>query len=538
MTSANDNLSHLLQIAQTHLRLGHFSTLVGICNVILSLDRHNTEALMMLGAVARHNKNLPLALKLTEAALAVNINLTSAWFNRGLILHDMGHPPEALQSANEAVRLDTRYPEAWHLLGTILREMGQSEQALASYAQAYQLRSHETSFAIDYAQELYGHNKLAEAYNLLHDIVARDDKVLPLTFANILKNAGYPERALPYLARTRTMLPNGKEVILNEAMALLQIGRYAEAWKAWEQRPDLDARFHHLPLWQGKTVDHLLVYEDQGFGDVLLVSRYISMVTQRVAQLTLQIPSELQKLFQHNFPNIKIIALSDPVPAAKARVRMMSLPSIFDTRADTIPAYSSPLTADEAVRHSWRERLSAVATPRIGFVWGGNTSNPTDPIRSLPVGLVPKLVEENGHHFVSLQKGKHKDDVDLSALGVVDAAPDLNNFDDTAALIAELDLVITTCTSMAHLAGAMGKPTWLMLCFDPYWVWMLGREDSPWYPSLRLFRQTVPGNWDNVVEDVTVELSKFIAGDKNTLVPTRHVGPPMTQNPHALQLLE
>ena len=188
---------------------------------------------------------------------------------------------------------------------------------------------------------------------------------------------------------------------------------------------------------------------------------------------------------------------------------------------------------------SLRLRLAnPTAQPRIGIVWGGNPNNHNDRKRSVPFAQLASIVEVGAEHLVSLQKGGAKTQVDLAATKIFDAEPYLDDFAATAGLLAELDLTITVCTSPAHLAGAMGRPGWVMLCFDPHWPWLLEREDSPWYPNLRLFRQDSPGDWAPVVAHVAEELKKFIAGDRSVLKPKPWNGPSIRQNIHAVDLTE
>jgi hypothetical protein len=293
-----------------------------------------------------------------------------------------------------------------------------------------------------------------------------------------------------------------------------------------------------MPMWGGEPVEHLLLYEDQGFGDALQAARYISLLMERVRHVNLMIAEPLHRLFIDNFPLIDVIAPDQPVPVVDARIRLMSLPHLFNTRVDTIPAAAPYIAARDAQRKIWRECLAHLPRPRLGIIWGGNTANATDHLRSLTADRVKPLLEVGGKHLVCLQKGRHREGVDLAATGVFDAAPMLDDFDITAGLMAELDLIITTCTSTAHLAGAMGRPAWLMLGFDPHWTWMLGREDSPWYPSLRLFRQTEPFDWPPVIDCVANEVRRFIAGDQSVLKPAHWRGMPCTQNPYAIALPE
>ncbi len=529
---------HKLLEALDRCSAGDLAGAVALCQAILAEDPQNPETLHVLGLIANQRKNPELALKLIEAALAKKIDMATAWYNRALILHTLGRFDDALKSAMEAARLDPNSADVWNFMGIVFNRMGQPEHARDCHEKALKLQPDEARYASDYALTLYASHDLRGAYVLMRRALKLDNKTIPMTLANVLKSAGYPGRALSFFRAANAQLSNHAPSLINEAMAWLQIGDYHEGWKLWEMRQDFDARFHHLPFWQGARINHLLLYEDQGFGDALQGARYLLMLADHVKQITLQVAAPLQKLFAENFPMIDVITLDDPVPKADARARLMSLPFWFETCIDSIPTPIPYIWAEERQRLIWRERLASVPRPRIGIVWGGNPTNANDPLRSLPPAMVEPLLKEGRPHLVSLQKGPHKKGVNLDGLGIFDADFMLEDFSSTAALMAELDLVITTCTSTAHLAGAMGRPTWLMLCFDPYWVWLLGREDSPWYPTLRLFRQTEPGNWAPVIAHVIEELRGFISGDHSTLIPKRWNGPPLQTNPHAIELPE
>ncbi len=215
-----------------------------------------------------------------------------------------------------------------------------------------------------------------------------------------------------------------------------------------------------------------------------------------------------------------------PMRVAAGRVCL----SFFATRLDNIPP-APYLTASTERRALWPSKLRDLATPRTGLVWAGNKKWYNDGRRSLSLDALRPLLAAHAAHFVSLQK-----DCSEKATGAFDAAPMLDDFADTAALISALDLVITVDTSVAHLAGALGKPVFILLPFNADWRWLLGREDSPWYASARLFRQTRPGDWAAVIEKLTGEVKKFVAGDKSVLEAPRWQGENLRQNPHALAL--
>lgn len=530
---------HSSKLNQAHLKhqSGDLEGAVDLYREVLAEDPRNPEALLMMGAIAQQHGNSELALKLIEASLASDNKSHFAWYNRALILRKMNRIQESFESVHQAVTLEANYPEAWNFAGILARETKQLDRAKKYHARAIALRPADLKLQADYALALLAANDLPAAYEIMHKVEEQDPTIAPLTMANILKNAGYPERALPYMSKARSLAPQQQDMRLNEASAFLQMGRYDEGWRIFEERQDLDARFYHLPLWRGEAVDHLLVYEDQGMGDTLQTVRYLSLLKERAERITLQIARPLVDIVAYNFPTHEIIGLDQEIPLADARVRFMSLPHHFNTTLEQIPFSDTfYLRAPEKTRAFWRQRLKDRAGPRIGIVWGGNPHNINDDRRSIPFEVLEPLFEPGRGHLISLQKGEHRIGCDLGSFDIIDADQDLSNFSETAGLMSELDLVITTCTSTAHLAGALGVPAWVLLAFDPHWLWLLGREDSPWYPSLRLFRQKTPRDWENVMTRVSEELVRFLSGDKTVQKPPRWQGAPVSENPYALKI--
>jgi len=354
-----------------------------------------------------------------------------------------------------------------------------------------------------------------------------------MLLANILKARGYPELAAQRFANIRMLRPDFKEAAASEAMARLQIGDLEPGWALWEQRPELDASLKDIPLWRGEKVATLWLYEDQGLGDAIQFLRYIPLLKDYVGQIRLHISSALRRLCSDNFPDIEIIETLPPM--AEARYRLSSLPFFFKTRLHTIPA-APYIAASHQDRARLRAALSTLSPPRIGLVWAGNPRFRSDNIRSIPFAHLQPLLASGASHFVSLQKDRPGDQSLVAAYGMLDVGVEMRDFADTAAIIAELDLVISVDTATAHLAGALGKPVFILLPFESDWRWLLGRQDSPWYKSARLFRQKAPDDWTPVIDAVRQEVAKFIGGDRSVLHVTPTNGPCLRQHPDALPL--
>ena len=267
------------------------------------------------------------------------------------------------------------------------------------------------------------------------------------------------------------------------------------------------------PRWDGGPLAGrtLLLHHEQGFGDMIQCLRYAEVLLAREpdARVIVQCFTELQRLFARSLPKGHVVAYGEPLPPYDVQLPMLSLPRVMGTTPETVPARVPYLTINHAKERAWRKRLRDGTTAlRIGLVWAGGRHHNMDRERSLPLPALAALGQVRGVRFHSLQKGEAaRQAADVPGLALTDLGSELHDFDDTAALLANLDLLISVDTSIVHLAGALGKPTWVLLPFVPDWRWQLGREDSPWYPSVRLFRQTEPGNWGPVVSRIAAELA-------------------------------
>jgi len=369
----------------------------------------------------------------------------------------------------------------------------------------------------------YEAGRLDEALTLARDLFAvrPGDADSAYRLGKIHHARGEIQEALAWARRALILRPDHAAAHVAVAEALLLSGDYAEGWAeyAWRFRLPGAAPFlpEHLrlgrPQWQGEPLGDgpLMLVGDQGFGDVIQFSRYIPWARAQTEEVFLATSKEMAPLIARLFPDLEIQMRWADCRNFAAFSALSGLPRLHGTRVETIPApVAMPV---DAVRvEAWAERLAEVlpvGLRRIGIVWAGRPTHKNDRNRSIAFGkLAEALGAVPGIALVSLQKGDREADLKdyAGAAPLFDAAPHLSDYEDTAAAIAALDLVVTVDTSVAHLAGAMGRPTWVLLPFTPDWRWLREREDTPWYPSLRLFRQDAPAAWDAPLAAVVAAL--------------------------------
>jgi hypothetical protein len=328
-----------------------------------------------------------------------------------------------------------------------------------------------------------------------------------------------PEEALANFSKAISIQPEFVDAQWNHSLCLLLLGRFEQGWRAYEwrkKRPgSSSARSYPQPLWlgednlAGKTV---FLHWEQGLGDTIQICRYAPLLEARGAAVIMSVQSSLVGLMKQLSPTIRIIGSNEVPEHFDFYGPLMSLPLAFRTTIENIPAKPRYLAAHDERRTLWSERLPSKGRPRIGLVWSGSTIHRNDHNRSIELRqFLPMLI--GGAEWLCLQKEIR--DSDLPALRtdgrIAVLADQLNDFSDTAALIERMDLVVTIDTSVAHLAGALGRPVWILLPHNPDWRWLLERPDSPWYPSARLFRQREPCNWATVIAEVKSELQRFCA---------------------------
>jgi hypothetical protein len=350
------------------------------------------------------------------------------------------------------------------------------------------------------------------------ELAAPELAAAQLADANRLSALGRFEEALGVLKALWARVPGTPALGFALSLALLRLGAFDEGLALYEKRLEEaefapQRRLAPEKRWRGRhrDGDTILLVAEQGMGDMIQFARYATLVAARGLRVILHTPPALFRLFQ-TLPGMHALALtSAKLPAFDWQCPIVSTPLALGTRPETIPADVPYLFADPAAVAAVRQRLAGCPRPHVGLVWAAAEENPLLRHRSIPIAQVAAFVARSRATFVSLQVGRRAGEIAaLRPHGVLDLGPHLRDFADTAAAIAALDLVITVDTATAHLAGALAHPVWTLLSLPSDWRWFVGRSDSPWYPSMRLFRQAAPGDWASVLDDVARALRSGI----------------------------
>jgi tetratricopeptide (TPR) repeat protein len=459
-------------------------------------------------------------LKLADDALVEEAGCVQAHLWRGLALKDLGRLEDAHEAFERALALDAACMPALINCAAILRRLGSSEKALAACDAAIAL---DPDFAAARCNRGLALNDLDRPQEALEEF----DRAIALApkFAAAHGNRGKAlhtlarfEDALAAYRRVIALEPNSAQAYLNASHTCLTIGQFEQgfAWYEWRTRlPPASAQSNpKVPLWVGQAVagKTVLLQSEQGLGDTIQFCRYARLLRERGARVVLCVQEPLVRLLKSLGPDIEIRAASGEPPAnLDFYCPLLSLPLAFRTTLDSIPG-SVPYLSVEAERIArWRAAIGSRGV-RIGINWQGNRASPADRGRSLPLALFESIANLPEVRLISLQRGAGTEQIDECRrrfdLQTMPAEFDQgsNAFLDSAALLESLDLVITSDTAIAHLAGALGRPTWLALSHVADWRWLEGRADSPWYPSMRLFRQAARGRWDGVFGQMRSQL--------------------------------
>jgi tetratricopeptide (TPR) repeat protein len=470
------------------------------------------------------------ALRSYDRAIALNDAMADAHYNRAVALIELGQPQAALEACDKAIALEPAHARAHNNRGNLLADLGKLPEALACYEQAVQRQPSLPDAWVNQANLLRRLIRYEEALARADRAIAcaNDHAAAHSARGAALACMGRDAEALSSYRRALELQPDLAEALWNQAIVLLSQGEYRQGWVHYEARWRVKSLALRRPCgeqrpWLGgeplrnKTI---LLYAEQGYGDTLQFCRYASLVAAQGARVLLGVPSALQRLMR-SLDGVDEVIAQGALPAFDYQCPLLSLPLAFSTELSTIPAPKAYLRADVAPRMKWASRLGPRSEPRVGFVWSGQATHTNDANRSVPLAQFLPLAR-CGAHCVSLQKEVREADEAILAQSpfIQRCGEEVTDFADTAALISELDLVITVDTSVAHLAGALGKPVWILLPYVADWRWLQDRDDSPWYPSARLFRQRAPGKWQDVIEKVGVELQAFLASSREP-VPQR-----------------
>jgi tetratricopeptide (TPR) repeat protein len=521
---------------------------------ILAVKPDHVDALHMLGVIKLQSGELAEALRLMAAALKAKPKSPDVLINHGLALNSLGRHDEALASFEAVIAIKPNSAEAYNNRGSVLGKLGRSGEALESYERALALKR-------DYAEAHFNRSNLLMQLKRFEEALAAAERALALrpnymkaynNRANLLNALGRHEEALASAGRAQALDPKFSDAHYNAGNALARLGRHEEAldafdraltlnpnhaeaqWNAalarlrlgdlrnglkqyewrWRQGDAAKARRSFpQPQWRGEPLagKTLLLHAEQGLGDTIQLVRYVPLLAAQGARVIVEVQPALKSLLADFAGAAQVIAFGESLPPFDLYCPMLSLPAAFGTDLDTVPAKIPYLAADEERIAEWRGRLPAQPGLRVGLVWSGNPTHQNDRHRSIPLAQLACLLDVPETNFVSLQKDVREEDAAVlaDAPRVAPIGGGLRDFRDTAAVIALLDLVIAVDTSVAHLAGAMGKPVWVLVPFCPDWRWMLERADSPWYPSARLFRQPAIGDWQRAISQVRAALAEL-----------------------------
>ncbi len=478
-------------------------------------EAYNNRGLVLLKLAQLH-----AAIESYDKAIALKADYAEAWFNRGHALHLLNQPQAAVDSYRIAIHLKRDYAVAYNNCGNALRDMKEFQAAVDSYDKAVAIKA-------DYAEAHYNrgsalvdleqHRAAVESYDKAVAIKA-DYAAAHYNRGNALGKLKRHQEAFQSYEKAIALHADYADAYFNQSMCLLENGDFALGWEKYEWRWKNEFLKSSLPnftqpLWlgaeplQGKTI---LLHAEQGFGDTLQFCRYAKRVSELGARVILEVPPPLMLLLAGLEGVSELVAKGSSLPAFDYHCPLLSLPLAFKTNLDTIPAANSYLSVPSDKRSAWTARLGKRTRPRVGLVWSGSTAHKNDKNRSF---LLSDFIEglPDGFQYVSLQKEVR--DADRTTLAshrdLLHFGEAIEDFSDTAALCELVDVVVSVDTSVAHLAGGLGRPVWIVLPFNSDWRWLLDRNDSPWYPTVTLYRQQALGDWGQVFKSVAADLRRL-----------------------------
>jgi tetratricopeptide (TPR) repeat protein len=561
------NLGQALQEAVALQQQGRLREAEKIYTRVLKALPDQFDALNLLGTIKAQRGQAGEAYRLITAALKVNPRAPDAWVNLGIVLHALKRDQEALESFDKALELKPGDADALHQRANALLTLGRAQDALSAVHQVLALiprhpqarlnrglalaaleRHGEALAEFDDALALFPGNPAAH-YNRgislfsagrYEEAVAAYDSALSIAPDHVkawnnrglaLQALNRHDEALASFSRALEIRKDYADAHFNQALALLTIGDFRRGFENYEwrwRRTGMPAhgRSYGRPLWLGeyplqrKTI---LLHAEQGLGDTIQFARYVPLLARAGAKVVLEVQAQLVALLGRLEGAASVVARGEPLPPFDVHCPLGSLPLALKTEPSTIPAEASYLKADDARIAKWRARIGALERPRVALAWAGNAQHINDRNRSIALSRLASLWSAASPRFIGIQRELRGEDAELLAREprVMQIGAELDDFADTAAVIALVDLVVSVDTSVAHLAGAMGRPVWILLPFSPDWRWALAGESSPWYPNARLFRQPTLGDWDSVIERVQRELDRFVREGRDANDPQR-----------------
>ena len=525
------NVYVLHSLGIIYSQLGKYDLAIQYLEQSLLIDSSIPDAYNNLGNIYLAKGALDKAISYYQKALQLNPNLAISHYNLGIIFQEKGQLDEAIKYYHKSLRLDPNYIRAYTNLGNALQEKGLFDEAIGSYLQALQHKPASAETYNNLGNALQEKGLFDEAIgSYLQALQIKPDSAETYNnLGNALQEKGLFDKALSCFLQALQINQEYADAHWSLSLALLSSGHLTQGWKEYEWRWKIKdfipyKRIFPQPEWDGSSSKEksLLIYAEQGIGDEIMFASCFQNAIERIGTCTVECDKRLIPIFSRSFPQAVFIerlkkpdAYSPQLPQTDMVIPVGSLPGLFRPDFDAFPQ-KSYLIPDAGKVQGWRDRFKTLGEGfSVGISWRGGAKPGVIRKRSIMLEQWDKLFSLSGVHFINLQYGDCAQELKEAQekLGVTiydweDADP-LKDLDNFAAEIAALDLVLSVDNSAVHMAGALGKPVWVLLPYVPEWRWMLNREDSPWYPSVRLFRQPSSGDWESVITKVKDELLKM-----------------------------
>jgi Tfp pilus assembly protein PilF len=515
--SSGDAADQAVDRALAHHRAGRLGEAEKIYRQVLVRHPSHPDALQLLGVCYGQSGQPQKAVALISRALAIRPDVAEFHGNLGEFLRVLGRIPESIASFQRAIALNGSDAVIRNNFGVCLAEARQHEAAIAQFRRAIELKPDYADPHSNMGAALNAMDRLDEAVAEIQTAMAMDPNLLEAynNLGNVLFNRGEFSQTIALLNDVLSSHPQAAKLRANLALAYLVTGDFARGWREYEWRlrvPEIVGwRQFPCPRWDGGDLHGktILLHPEQGIGDMIQFARFIPQVAARGGRVILESPVQTLRLFR-DLPGVwQLVERGKTLPDFDVQCPLMSLAYVFGVTEQTISREVPYLRADPELARQWAGRFEAADNRlRIGLAWAGRPEHAKDRSRSMKLEQFAPLASVENAAFYSLQMGEAAAQAanPPSGLQLTDWTKDLRDFADTAAIIDHLELLVTVDTSVAHLAAAMGKRVWLLLPLIPDWRWMLDRSDSPWYPTMRLFRQTTRGDWARVLQRVAAAI--------------------------------
>ncbi len=518
------DIPETLQAGLEHHRAGRLLQAEHMYRRVLQIHPRHAGAIHLLGLIAFQVGKPELAAEYLTEAIKIDAFRATYPADLGEIFRAQGKIPEAIDCYRKALSLDSEMADAHNNLGTLLQAAGSPTEAIACFREARRLRPGYAEALGNLGVVLQAQGQLAEAQAALEEAITLTPEHAEayLRLGECLQVQGELLNALACFRKATRLQPDLAAAQCRCAQVRLAQGDFINGWRDFEWRLQCPQSVDHGALtatWNGADLhgQRVLIQAEQGLGDILQFVRYLPLVAgQRGGEVMFEVPPQLIPLLEPSgFKNL--VPTGEPVGECAVHAPLLSLPRLLGTTLETIPAPVPYLSAPPDLIATWRAKLAESPGFKVGIAWQGDPANALDRFRSIPLSEFQPLADAAGVRLVSLQKKHGLDQLEAlgDRLGVVRFGDEVDEargaFVDTAAIIKNLDLVITSETSIAHLAGALGAPVWLALSTAADWRWLQNRDDSPWYPTMRLFRQAQLDDWSTVFTRMAAELTALVA---------------------------